>query len=151
MAVFCGHTTREGDETMVIDTASDDEELDGTAWDQLSDDTTHPGFFRHGATDYQAESYETEVHLLRTEYPEASRINASVATSSNLPNIQTAWAYLNVTLIDSADPDLIRRNVDIATDQFITWLSFPLGLSLCNLVYADLHLREENPHWHDHS
>jgi hypothetical protein len=28
MAVFCGHTTREGDETTVIDTASDDEELD---------------------------------------------------------------------------------------------------------------------------
>ncbi|KAJ7909292.1 hypothetical protein B0H13DRAFT_1877793 [Mycena leptocephala] len=28
MAVFCGHTTCEGDETTVIDTASDDEELD---------------------------------------------------------------------------------------------------------------------------
>jgi hypothetical protein len=28
MAVFYGHTTREGDETTVIDTASNDEELD---------------------------------------------------------------------------------------------------------------------------
>jgi hypothetical protein len=28
MAVFCGHTTCKGNETTVIDTASDDEELD---------------------------------------------------------------------------------------------------------------------------
>ncbi|KAJ7928233.1 hypothetical protein B0H13DRAFT_2311777 [Mycena leptocephala] len=84
----------------------------------------------------------------RTEYPEARRINASAAASSNLPNFATAWAYLNVALIDSAigaDPNLIRRNVDIATDQFGTSLAFPLGASLCNVVYADLHLREGNP------
>jgi hypothetical protein len=101
-----------------------------------------------GAADYQAQGYEAEICLLRTEYPEARRYHVGLAGSSDVPSVMTAWSYFGVALIDSAigaDPDLIRRNVDIAADQFTTSLAFPMGASLCNVVYADLHLREGNP------
>ncbi|KAJ7892211.1 hypothetical protein B0H13DRAFT_2340209 [Mycena leptocephala] len=84
-----------------------------------------------GAADSQAQGYEAEISLLRTEYPEARRYHAGLA------GIGDAWSYSGVALIDSAigaDPDLIRRNVDIAADQFTTSLAFPMGASLCTLL-----------------
>ncbi|KAJ7912160.1 hypothetical protein B0H13DRAFT_2007882 [Mycena leptocephala] len=98
-----------------------------------------------GAADYQAQGYEAEICLLRTEYPEARRYHVGLAGSSDVPSVMTAWSYFGVALIDSAigaDPDLIRRNVDIAADQFTTSLAFPMGASLWNPDLARTLLEE---------
>jgi tetratricopeptide (TPR) repeat protein len=104
-----------------------------------------------GATDLVAQNYEAEIHLLKTEYLEARPANAYVASSrphGHLPTFQTAFAYVNLALIDiatGAEPDLIHRNADIARDQFSTSLAYPIGVPLCTVVYAEMHLREGNP------
>ncbi|KAJ7031738.1 hypothetical protein C8F04DRAFT_1109593 [Mycena alexandri] len=95
-----------------------------------------------GAADVSAQIYQAEIHMLRTEYSEARTINVFLTSLGALPTFHTAYAYLNIALIDAAigaDPDLIRSNADTAQDQLTVSLAWPMGANLCNIVYADLH------------
>ncbi|KAJ7769444.1 hypothetical protein B0H16DRAFT_1881966 [Mycena metata] len=97
-----------------------------------------------GVDDVSAQIYQAEIHMLRTEYSEARAINVFLTSLGAIPTFQTAYAYLNIALIDAAiaaDPDLIRANADIAQEQLTVSLAWPMGTHLCNIVYADLHLR----------
>ncbi|KAJ7162858.1 hypothetical protein C8R46DRAFT_1352719 [Mycena filopes] len=96
--------------------------------------------------DLNAQIFQAEIHMLKTEYPEARALNEHVIAVQPR-TYKSAFADLNLALIGTAtgdDAETIRAHAQVAQGQFMEQLDFPLGLELCNVVYADLHLAVGN-------
>ncbi|KAJ7063814.1 hypothetical protein C8F01DRAFT_1054719 [Mycena amicta] len=104
-----------------------------------------------GVIDLVAENFQGEVHLLRTEYLEAKRINEHVARSrpaGHLPTAQTAFAHINIAMCAvgmGAEAVDVRQSVDLAKEQFNIIKFITVGHALCNMMYADAYLLDGNP------
>ncbi|KAF7354092.1 NB-ARC domain-containing protein [Mycena venus] len=95
-------------------------------------------------TDWRFQSFEAEIHDLRTEYPEARAIHAQLAYGVRRAH-SSAFDLLNIATIDTAtgaDSALVRRSLDAARKQFTTSFSSPQALLLCDAALANLLLRD---------
>ncbi|KAJ6566742.1 hypothetical protein B0H19DRAFT_713516 [Mycena capillaripes] len=94
--------------------------------------------------DLRFQNFEAEIHLLKTEYPEARAIYAQIARVAR-PGHATAFDLLNLAVIDTAmgaDTALVRKNLDAARLQLTAASGSPQSLLLCDAAAASLHLRD---------
>ncbi|KAJ7690808.1 hypothetical protein B0H17DRAFT_1134079 [Mycena rosella] len=93
------------------------------------------------------QNFEAEIHLLKTEYPEARAIHAQLGRRTPADH-SNAFDLLNLAVIDvvmGADPAAVRKNLDQARLQFTTTAPSPQAILLCDAVHACLKLREGDP------
>ncbi|KAJ7734467.1 hypothetical protein B0H16DRAFT_1577897 [Mycena metata] len=98
-------------------------------------------------TDVGTQTFQAEIHMLKTEYLDARAANTSLLAAKPQYIWRDAFAHLNLALIDlatDAAPDTIRSNVSMAKAHFST-LNMALGPHLCDVTDGDLRLREGNP------
>ncbi|KAJ7629007.1 hypothetical protein FB45DRAFT_1059633 [Roridomyces roridus] len=91
---------------------------------------------------------EAEITLLKTEYGAAREIQAEIVSRSSAERtpFSLAFAQLNIASIDSiigASSDEVLKNINGARSLFRT-VTVPTGLAYCDMVEADLNLREGN-------
>jgi tetratricopeptide (TPR) repeat protein len=101
----------------------------------------------HGNLDHSIMTTQAEIHRLKSEYVEARTIHNSILERST---IQDSYYYgvtlLNVAEIDvliGAPKDDVQRNCDTAKKMLNT-LGDVKGVALCDVILADLYLREGN-------
>ncbi|KAJ7448904.1 hypothetical protein FB451DRAFT_757703 [Mycena latifolia] len=94
--------------------------------------------------DVRLQNFEANIHLLKTEYPEAREIHVQLARGT--PGGDTnSFDLLNLAVIDNgmgADLAVVRKNLDMARLQFSTIVGSPQAVLLCDAVDACLHLRK---------
>jgi hypothetical protein len=96
--------------------------------------------------DVRLQSFEAEIHLLKTEYPEARAIHAQLVRTTP-PGNTNAFDLLNLAVVENAmgaDSTDVRKNLDAARMQFTTSVGSPQAVLLCDAVYATLDLRDGN-------
>ncbi|KAJ7491321.1 hypothetical protein B0H11DRAFT_2191342 [Mycena galericulata] len=96
--------------------------------------------------DYAFISLKAEVHLLKSEYAEAKRIYLETAqnTSADTNIYNNAHAFLNISQIDmliGGPKNEVCHNLGKAETLFSSVRYVP-GVKLCELIRAELHLRE---------
>jgi len=87
------------------------------------------------------QSRQAEIHLLKTEYQDARAIHANNTLTNGPPTPFTAFAHLNVALIDistGSPPEMIKTTLDMARRQFKIAFASPLGALYCDMAGADL-------------
>ncbi|KAJ7474126.1 hypothetical protein FB451DRAFT_1247955 [Mycena latifolia] len=92
----------------------------------------------------QVENHLAEVFLLKTEYAEARRLNASSAETAEGRNFGL-FARLTIVLIDvhtGGDAVSIRTEIERCWALFKGAGGLWIGKMMCDAVLADLHLRE---------
>ncbi|KAJ7934299.1 hypothetical protein B0H13DRAFT_1855197 [Mycena leptocephala] len=99
----------------------------------------------HGPLDHAIMNNQAEIHKLKSEYVEARSIHISILEE---PSIQEPYTYgsalLNVAEIDvliGAPKDDVQRNCDRAKKS-LDIVGFVEGVTMCDVILADLHLRE---------
>ncbi|KAJ7891120.1 hypothetical protein B0H13DRAFT_2276953 [Mycena leptocephala] len=101
----------------------------------------------HGSQDYNIMNTQAEVHRLKSEYVEAHRIHTRILERTTIQDPRNyGFALLNVAEIDvmiGAPKDEVQRNCDRARKMLDTWGDVE-GVTLCDVILADLHLREGN-------
>ncbi|KAJ7081153.1 hypothetical protein B0H15DRAFT_855190, partial [Mycena belliarum] len=88
-------------------------------------------------------NFLAEIHLLKTEFPEARAMHAELAHTRM--GTSAVFDQLNLALVDTllgAAPAAVRQNLDVARHQFATAVGSPQGVLLCDAVGACLMLRE---------
>jgi len=93
-------------------------------------------------------SSEAEVHLLKTEYPEAHAIYSQTAHSASGEQdpFNYAFCLLNIGVIDvatGAEADGVHQKLEKAATTFST-MKYPAGMLYCEMIRADLELRQGN-------
>ncbi|KAJ7679400.1 hypothetical protein DFH06DRAFT_1033153 [Mycena polygramma] len=97
-----------------------------------------------GVLDTNIETIKAEVHLLKSEYTEARRINAQVLHSTDHDSHMSAAALLNIAQIDvmlGVPASDVHQNLDKAK-TFFSKSKFGPGITWCDMLEADLWLRE---------
>lgn len=99
-----------------------------------------------GTSDYFNMSNEAEMHLFKSEYTEARSIYALIvqATSGQQDPIFHVWSLLSLAEIDAttqAPKEYVEQTLNTAKPLFQA-LDFPQGVTSCEMISADLHLRE---------
>jgi hypothetical protein len=89
---------------------------------------------------------QAEVHLLKSEYTAARSIHTHLlqTTDQYADSNMNAWTLLNVAEIDviiGATPESVEQNLTKAKEIFSTSKHL-LGFTCCEIVWADLKLRE---------
>ncbi|KAJ7467830.1 hypothetical protein B0H11DRAFT_2306252 [Mycena galericulata] len=89
---------------------------------------------------------EAEVHLLTSEYTEAKRIHLEIAqiTSADNDIYNNAYAFLNIGQIDvliGRQKNEVCHNLGKA-ETLLSSVGYVLGLKWCELLQAELHLRD---------
>ncbi|KAJ6584180.1 hypothetical protein B0H10DRAFT_1961941 [Mycena sp. CBHHK59/15] len=93
-------------------------------------------------TDLRLQSFEAEVHELKTEYLEARAIHVAVAASRSRGNMDN-FSQLNIAVIDiaiGADSQRLYQTLQAARRQPMP----PMAALFYEIAYADLLLRDEN-------
>ncbi|KAF8193174.1 hypothetical protein K438DRAFT_1761882 [Mycena galopus ATCC 62051] len=98
-----------------------------------------------GQLDYGIMVQQAEVHKNKSEYVEARNIHSSLLEEVSIHQVpfQHAFALLNIAEIDvsiGAPKQNVQRNIQTATKLF----NGRLQVMMCDIVLADLHLREGN-------
>ncbi|KAJ7924670.1 hypothetical protein B0H13DRAFT_1863709 [Mycena leptocephala] len=101
----------------------------------------------HGALDYQIMNTQAEIHKVKSEYVEARSIHTRILEGTT---IQDPYNY-GVTLLNVAEIDVligaskndVQRNCDRARKMLDT-VGFFEGVTMCDVILADLYLREGN-------
>ncbi|KAJ7699727.1 hypothetical protein B0H16DRAFT_1484120 [Mycena metata] len=91
---------------------------------------------------------QTEIHIKKSEYAEAQSIHTALLQDTSMNKNPETYAYirLNIALVDvtiGTTMELIQQNLDAARKVFIRVKS-PLSIINCDMVLADLNLREGN-------
>ncbi|KAJ7899915.1 hypothetical protein B0H13DRAFT_2518024 [Mycena leptocephala] len=101
----------------------------------------------HGSVDHDIMTTQAEIHQLKSEYVEARSIHARILEGTTMQNPHNyGYALLNVAEIDvliGAPKDDVQRNCDRAGKMLDT-VGYVEGMTLCDVILADLHLREGN-------
>jgi tetratricopeptide (TPR) repeat protein len=101
----------------------------------------------HGVLDHDIMSTQAEIHRHKSEYVEARSIHNRILEEASIQNpYNYGLALLNVAEIDvmvGAPKDDVQRNCDRARKMLDT-LGDTVGVSMCDIILADLHLREGN-------
>ncbi|KAJ7900473.1 hypothetical protein B0H13DRAFT_2517780 [Mycena leptocephala] len=101
----------------------------------------------HGSLDHNIMNTQADIHRLKSEYVEARSIHTSILEETSIQDPHGyAWASLNVAEIDvliGAPKDDVQRNCDRSRKMLDT-LGHVEGVALCDVILADLHLREGN-------
>jgi tetratricopeptide (TPR) repeat protein len=87
---------------------------------------------------------EAEIHLLKSEYTEASSIHTQTLQLTDQDPLMNACTRLNIAQIDvmlGTDAEEVQQNLKEAKTIFSTTKYF-YGVSGCDMVFADLRLRE---------
>ncbi|KAJ7460066.1 hypothetical protein B0H11DRAFT_166348 [Mycena galericulata] len=97
-------------------------------------------------TDHLSINLKAEVHQLKSEYAEAKRIHLEIAQSTSTDShiYDNALAFLNISQIDAligGQKNEVCHNLGTAETLFSS-IGFVLGLKFCELIRAELHLRE---------
>ncbi|KAJ7119776.1 hypothetical protein C8R44DRAFT_853823 [Mycena epipterygia] len=100
-------------------------------------------------TDMEAQIYEAEIHLQKTEYVECRAMYAaSVAAAAGQPlDYRLALAQINLALIDiemSTNLDQAKSTLDTVRLQCSTTLDYPLCVAYCDMLYGSLYLAHRN-------
>jgi hypothetical protein len=100
-----------------------------------------------GTLDHSIMNSQAEIHRLKSEYVEARSIHTSIFEGTT---IQDPYSYgsalLNVAEIDvliGAPKNDVQRNCDRAR-KILDTVGNVMGVALCDVVLADLHLKEGN-------
>jgi tetratricopeptide (TPR) repeat protein len=101
----------------------------------------------HGTLDYDITNTQAEIHKLKSEYVEAHSICTRILENTSIQDpYNYSFALLNVAEIDvmiGAPKADVQRNWDRARKMFDT-LGHVEGVILCDVILADLYLREGN-------
>ncbi|KAJ7915956.1 hypothetical protein B0H13DRAFT_1871573 [Mycena leptocephala] len=101
----------------------------------------------HGTLDHDIMNSQAEIHKLKSEYVEARSIHNTILEGTTLQDPYSyAFTLLNVAEIDvmiGAPKDDVQRNCDRARKMLDT-LADVEGVILCDVILADLYLREGN-------
>ncbi|KAJ7128554.1 hypothetical protein C8R44DRAFT_732888 [Mycena epipterygia] len=101
----------------------------------------------HSQVDYSIMSSEAELHLLKSEYAEAHKIRAELVQNTQ-DTFHYAFGLLNLVQIDiitGASAQDVHQNLDKARELF-TGTGDQQGLTLCEILSGELHLRERRTH-----
>jgi tetratricopeptide (TPR) repeat protein len=99
-----------------------------------------------GRTDIHIEGGRAEIHLLKSEYMDARSIFTQILQDSDQDLLVSAHALVDIARIDviiGAAEQHVQKNLNEATRIFSTLDHFRGGV-LCNMVLADLKLRERD-------
>ncbi|KAJ7467829.1 hypothetical protein B0H11DRAFT_2306239 [Mycena galericulata] len=96
--------------------------------------------------DHRLISLEAEVHQLKSEYAEAKRIHLEItqSTSADSDIFNNAYAFLNISQIDvliGGEKNEVCHNLG-KVETVYSNVGIVLGLRYCELIRAELHLRE---------
>jgi tetratricopeptide (TPR) repeat protein len=101
----------------------------------------------HGNLDHDIMTTQAEIHRHKSEYVEARSIHTRILEGTSIQDPCTyGWALLNVAKIDvfiGAPKDDVQRNCDRARKMLDT-MGDVEGVALCDVILADLHMREGN-------
>ncbi|KAJ7453771.1 hypothetical protein FB451DRAFT_1565458 [Mycena latifolia] len=100
----------------------------------------------HGLLDRALMSNEAQVHLLKSEYSESRSLRTTIAqqAAAEPGTYSHASSLFNIAEIDvivGASENEVHQNIAIAKTIF-TDMKYPLGLTSCDKILADLDLRE---------
>ncbi|KAJ7855380.1 hypothetical protein B0H13DRAFT_2577854 [Mycena leptocephala] len=99
----------------------------------------------HGNLDHQIMNAQAEVHRLKSEYVEARSIHTRILEATSIQDpYRYGFALLNIADIDvvlGAPKNDVQRNCDKARKMFNT-MGYVEGVALCDIILADLYLRE---------
>jgi tetratricopeptide (TPR) repeat protein len=102
----------------------------------------------HGGLDHDIMNSQAEIHRLKSEYVEAHSIHTRILEGTT---IQDPYSYglalVNIAEIDGligSPKDDVQRNCDRAR-KILDTLGNAEGVTMCDIILADLHLREGNP------
>ncbi|KAJ7788476.1 hypothetical protein B0H13DRAFT_1936597 [Mycena leptocephala] len=100
-----------------------------------------------GTLDYNIMNTQAEIHKLKLEYVEAHSIHTRMLEGTTIQNLYLyGFALLNVAEIDvliGAPKNDVQRNCDRAR-KILDTAGNVEGVKLCDVILADLHLREGN-------
>ncbi|KAJ7618672.1 hypothetical protein FB45DRAFT_932185 [Roridomyces roridus] len=102
-----------------------------------------------GTTAKTVQNHKAEIHLLKTEYLAAQKINLTLLDSlagNPSPSTDRAYAHINLALIEIAtisDSASVNAHLEAARAEFTRYHYTP-GFEHCDIVVADLHLAEKN-------
>ncbi|KAJ7274814.1 hypothetical protein C8J57DRAFT_1714567 [Mycena rebaudengoi] len=88
---------------------------------------------------------EAEIHRLKTQYFESRAIHASIVSSPQSNANRVGLSKFNITLIDAEtdiDVHVVRRDLETCRLNFVGAPSEALLIRMCDLVSAELSLRE---------
>ncbi|KAJ7922753.1 hypothetical protein B0H13DRAFT_2267444 [Mycena leptocephala] len=101
----------------------------------------------HGNLDHDIMTTQAEIHRLKSEYVEACSIHTGILEEITIQDpYNYGWTLLNVAEIDvliGAPKDDVQRNCDRARKMLDT-LGVVEGVTICDIILADLYLREGN-------
>ncbi|KAJ7833909.1 hypothetical protein B0H13DRAFT_1914366 [Mycena leptocephala] len=101
----------------------------------------------HGHADHSIMNAQVEIHRHKSEYVEARSIHVRILERITAQNLYSyGFGLLNVAEIDvliGAAKNDVQRNCDRAR-QMLDTVGDIEGVTLCDIILADLHLREGN-------
>ncbi|KAJ7824281.1 hypothetical protein B0H13DRAFT_1919230 [Mycena leptocephala] len=101
----------------------------------------------HGGLDHSIMNAQAEIHRLKSEYVEAHSLHNGILERTTIQNPNDyGWALLNVAEIDvliGAPKDDVQRNCDRAR-KILDTSGNAETVTLCDVILADLYLREGN-------
>ncbi|KAJ7925070.1 hypothetical protein B0H13DRAFT_2574415 [Mycena leptocephala] len=101
----------------------------------------------HGNLDHGIMNKQAEIHRLKSEYVEARNIHSCILKATSIQDpYNYGYALLSVAEIDvliGAPKNDVQRNCDRARKMLDT-LGDDEGVALCDVILADLYLREGN-------
>jgi hypothetical protein len=95
-----------------------------------------------GRLDTRINSFEAEVHLLKSEYIEAKSIHTQILQLTDQDPFMNACEWVNIAQIDvmlGTDGEEVHQNLKAAQTIFDT-IKYAVGLTWCKIVSADLKL-----------
>jgi uncharacterized small protein (DUF1192 family) len=101
----------------------------------------------HGNLDHNIMNTQAEIHRLKSEYVEARSIHTGILEKTSIQNPYSyGLALLNVAEIDGligAPKDDVQRNCDTAR-RILNTIGNVEGVTMCDVILANLYLREGN-------
>jgi predicted negative regulator of RcsB-dependent stress response len=101
----------------------------------------------HGNLDHQIMNSQAEIHKIKSEYVEARKIHNSILEAITIQDPYSyGFALLNIAEIDvliGALKNDVQRNCDKAR-KMLDPVGDAEGVAMCDVILADLHLREGN-------
>ncbi|KAJ7862610.1 hypothetical protein B0H14DRAFT_495735 [Mycena olivaceomarginata] len=101
-----------------------------------------------GRLDYASTISQAENHLLKSEYAQARNIYVKIVETSSLTQNVLSYAItlLNIAQIDTkigGDAEDVHQKINQARKIYGTHITFSLEIVFCNMIQADLELREK--------
>ncbi|KAJ7801454.1 P-loop containing nucleoside triphosphate hydrolase protein [Mycena leptocephala] len=100
-----------------------------------------------GSLDNNIRSTQAEIHRHKSEYVEARSIHDTILEGTTIQDpYNYGWALFNIAEIDvsiGAPKNDVQRNCDRARKLFDT-VGYAEGVAMCDIILADLQLREGN-------